>query len=86
MEDEYQPLYRLRLLLQREIWYRISNDHMFDRDDPNTKTVVEALINDQQKIGELPHELSMVLRRRRGIYKLNLKEDKGSPSEGSGCE
>ena len=61
MEDEYQPLYRLRLLLQREIWHRISNDHIFARDDPNTETVVEALIDVQRKIGELPHELSMAL-------------------------
>ena len=38
MENEYQPLYRLRLLLQREIWHRIANDHMFDRDDANTET------------------------------------------------
>ena len=77
MEDERcQPLYRLRLLLQREIWHRISNDHVFDRDDPNTETVVEALIDVQRKIGELPHELSMALQRRRGIYKLNLKEEK----------
>ena len=50
MEDEYQPLYRLRLLLQREIWHRISNDHMFDRDDPNTETVVEALVDVQRMI------------------------------------
>ena len=45
MEDEYPPLYRLRRLLQREIWHRISNDHMFDRDVVNTETIVEALID-----------------------------------------
>ena len=48
MEDEYQPLYRLRRLLQREIWYRLDNNHMFDRDDANTETVVEALIDVQR--------------------------------------
>jgi hypothetical protein len=28
MEDEYQSLYILRRLLQREVWHRISDDHM----------------------------------------------------------
>ena len=83
MEDEYQPIYRLRLLLQREIWFRISNEHIFDRDDPNTETVVEALIDVQRKIGELPHQLSMALRRRRGIYKLNLREDRAAQAKGA---
>jgi hypothetical protein len=41
MEDEYQPLYLLRIPLQREVWHWISNDHMWDRDDPKTETVVE---------------------------------------------
>jgi hypothetical protein len=59
MEDEYQSLYRLRTLLQREVWHRISNDHMWDRDDPKTETVVEALIDVQRAIGDLPHELLM---------------------------
>jgi hypothetical protein len=68
MEDEYQPLYRLRSLLQREVWHRLSNDHMFDRDDLNTETVVEALIDVHRVVDELPHELVMALRRRRGIY------------------
>ena len=83
MEDEYQPLYRLRLLLQREIWHRISNDHMFDRDDVNTETVVEALIDVQRAIGDLPHELSMALRKRRGIYRLNLREDRAAQEKGA---
>jgi hypothetical protein len=65
MEDEYQPLYRLRRLLQREVWHRISNKHMWVRDDPNTETVVKALIDVQRAIGNLPHELLMALRRRR---------------------
>ena len=56
---------------------------MFDRDDPNTETVVEALIDVQRKIGELPHELSMALRRRRGIHKLNLREDKAAQAKGA---
>ena len=83
MEDEYQPLYRLRRLLQREIWHRISNDHMFDRDDVNKETVVEALIDVQRAIGDLPHELSMALRRRREIYKLNLREDRAAQEKGA---
>ena len=82
MKDEYQPLYRLRWLLQREIWHRLSNDHMFDRDDVNTETVVEALIDVQRAIGDLPHELSMALRRRRGIYRLNLRKDRADQEKG----
>ena len=34
-------------------------------------------------IGDLPHELSMALRRRRGIYKLNLKEDRAAQEKGA---
>ena len=83
MEDEYQPLYRLRRLLQREVWHRISNDHMWDRDDPNTETVVEALIDVQRATGDLPHELLMVLRRRRGIYRLNLRENRAAQEKGT---
>ena len=83
MKDEYQPLYHLRRLLQREIWHRLDNDHIFDRDDANTETVVEALIDVQGAIGDLPHELSMALRRRRGIYRLNLREDRAAQKKGA---
>jgi hypothetical protein len=83
MEDEYQPLYRLRRLLQREVWHWISHEHMWDRDDPNTETVVEALIDVQRVIGDLPHELLMALRRRRGIYRLNLREDRAAQEKGA---
>ena len=83
MEDEYQPLYRLRRLLQREVWHRISNDHIWQRDDPSTETVVEALIDVQRAIGDLPHELTMALRRRREIYMLNLKEDRAAQAKGA---
>ena len=83
MEDNYQPLYRLRRLLQREVWHRISNDHIWQRDDPRTETVVEALIDVQRAIGDLPHELSMALRRHRGIYRLNLREDRAAQEKGA---
>jgi hypothetical protein len=83
MEDEYQPLYRLRRLLQREVWHRISNDHIWQRDDPSTETVVEALIDVQRAIGDLPHELTMALRRRREIYMLNLREDRAAQAKGA---
>ena len=56
---------------------------MFDRDDAITKTVVETLIDVQRAIGDLPHELSMALRRRRGIYKLNLREDRAAQEKGA---
>jgi hypothetical protein len=82
LNDKYQPLYRLRRLLQREEWHRIRNDHMWDRDNPNTETAVEALIDVQRAIGDLPHELLMVLRRHRGIYRLNLREDKAAQEKG----
>jgi hypothetical protein len=55
---------------------------MFERNDSNTETVVEALIDVQRAIGNLPHELSMALRRRRGIYKLNLREDRATQEKG----
>ena len=63
---------------ERERWHRLDNDHMLDRDDSNTVTVVDALIDVTRAIGNLPHELAMVLRRRRrrGIYRLNLREDR----------
>ena len=83
MEDEYQPLYRRRRLLQRELWHRLDNDHIFDRDDANTETVVEALIDVQRAISDLQDELSMALRRRRGIYRLNLKEDRAAQEKGA---
>jgi hypothetical protein len=83
MEDEYQPLYRLRRLLQREVWHRISNDLKWDRDDPTTETVVEALIDVQRAIGVLPHEFLMALRRRREIYRLNLREDRAAQEKGA---
>jgi hypothetical protein len=83
MEDEYQPLYRLRRLLQREIWHRLSNDQMFDRDDLHTETVVEALIDVHRVIDELPHELVMALRICRGIYRLNLREDRAAQAKGA---
>jgi hypothetical protein len=83
MEDEYQSLYRLRRLLQQEVWHRISNDHMLDRDDSNTLTVVETLIDVQRVIGNLPHELIMALRRRREIYRLNLREDRAAQENGA---
>ena len=83
MEDNYQPLYRLRRLLQREVWHRISNDHIWQRDDPRTETVVEALIDDQRAIVDLPHELTMALRRRREIYRLNLREDRAAQEKGA---
>ena len=50
MEDEYQPLYRLRRLLQREVWHRISNDHIWQRDDPSTETVVESMFRGRLEI------------------------------------
>jgi hypothetical protein len=68
MEDKYQPLYCLKRLLQRQVWHRISNDQMYDRDDTNTETVVESLIDVQRAIGDPPHELLMALHRRRGMY------------------
>jgi hypothetical protein len=40
--------------------------------------VVEALIDVHRAIGDLPHELIMALRRRRGIYRLNLREDRAA--------
>jgi hypothetical protein len=83
MEDAYQPLYCLRRLLQREVWHRMSNDHIWRRDDPRTETVVEALIDIQKVIGDLPHELLMALHRRRGIYRLNLREDRVAQAKGA---
>ena len=56
---------------------------MFDRDDANTEIVVEALIDVQRAIGDLPRELSMALRRRRGVYKLNLREDRAAQEKGA---
>ena len=56
---------------------------MFDRNDVNTETVVEALIDVQRAIGDLPHELSMALRRHRGNYRLNLREDKAAQEKGA---
>jgi hypothetical protein len=56
---------------------------MWDRDDPKTETVVEALIDVQRGIGDLPHELVMALRRRRGIYKLNLRENRAAQEKGA---
>ena len=73
----------LRRLLQRKIWHRLDNDHIFDRDDSNTGTVVEALIDVQRAIGDLLHELSMALRRRRGIYRLNLREYRAAQETGA---
>jgi hypothetical protein len=57
--------------------------HMIDRDDTKTETVVEALIDVQRAIGDLPHELLMVLRRRMGIYRLNLREDRAAQEKGA---
>jgi hypothetical protein len=51
---------------------------MFDRHDANTETVVEPLIDFQRAIGDLPHELSMALRRRKAIYKLNLRQNRAA--------
>ena len=56
---------------------------MFDRDDVNTETVVEALIDVQREIGDLPHELSMALRRRRGKNRLNLRKDRAAQEKGA---
>jgi hypothetical protein len=59
---------------------------MFDRDDIKTETVVEALIDVQRAIRDLPHELLMTLRRRRVIYRLNLREDRAAQEKGSNSE
>jgi hypothetical protein len=83
MEDEYQPLYHLRRLLQMELWHHLDNDRMFDRDDANTETVVEALIDVQRAIGDSPHELLMTLHKRREIYRLNLREDRAAQKKGA---
>jgi hypothetical protein len=56
---------------------------MFDRDDTNTETVVEALIDVQRAIGDLPHKLVMAFRRRRGIYRINLREDRAAQAKGA---
>ena len=50
---------------------------------PGRKTVVEALIDVQRAIGDVPHELVMALRRQRGIYRLNLREDRAAQEKGA---
>jgi hypothetical protein len=59
------------------------NDQMFYRNDLNTETVVEALIDVQREIGDLPHELVMALRRCRVVYWLNLREDRAAQAKGA---
>jgi hypothetical protein len=56
---------------------------MFDSDDTNTETVVEALIDVQRAIGDLPHKLVITLLRRRVIYRLNLREDRVAQEKGA---
>jgi hypothetical protein len=56
---------------------------MFDRKDSSTETVVKALIDVQKAIEDLSYELVMELRRRRGIYKLNLREDRAAQAKGA---